>query len=111
MAGMDEVSKQLGELISLSRSTQNQVATLFSKYDKLNEEVIEQRGAIKLLGSQVTEHKADDQKVHKAVAEMAKEFEATKNKGKGLAVGLALVGGGGGAAGLAAALKSFFGGS
>lgn len=109
MPGMDEVSKQLGELIALSRSTQNQVTTLFGKYDKLNEEVIEQRGAIKLLGSQAAEHKAEDLKVHKTVGEMGKEFEALKNKGEGLAMGWKLLGGVGGLAGIAAALKTYFG--
>lgn len=108
MSGMDEVSKQLGQLIALTTSTQNQVATLFGKFDKLNEEVIEQRGALKLLGSQAAEHKAEDLKVHKAVSEMSKDFEAIKNKGKGLSIGLAVVGGGGGLAGLGAAIKAFF---
>lgn len=108
MSGLDEVSKQLGELIALSRSTQNQVSTLFGKYDKLNEEVIEQRGAIKLLGTQVAEHKAEDAKVHKTVSDMGKDFEAAKNKGAGLAIGWKLLGGLGGVAGVAAAIKTYF---
>ena len=110
MADLDEISSQIGELVAMSRSTQNQVTTLFTKFDKVNEEVIEQRGAIKLLGQQFLEHRTDDDRVHKIVSEIRRDFEETKNKGKGLIVGLGLLGGGGGLAGLSAFLKQFLGG-
>jgi len=109
MADLDEVSKQIGQLISLAESTRNQVGTLFSKFDKLNEETIEQRGAIKILGSQFAAHAMECAEHRRANADLKAEFEATKNKGKGLAIGLTLVGGGGGMAGFMAALKSFLG--
>lgn len=110
MADLDEVSSQIGELVAISRSTQNQVTTLFAKFDRMNEEVIEQRGAIKILGSQFVEHKSESAKVHSTVSGLKTEVEAAKNKGKGLAIGLGLVGGGGGIAGFTAAAKAFFGG-
>ena len=111
MADLDQISTQIGQLISLTSTTQNQVRTLFEKHDKMNEELIEQRGAIKILGQQFGDHKSDDARIHDVVTDIKDDFEATKNKGKGLAVGLALVGGGGGIAGFVAAAKAFFGGA
>ena len=107
---LEKISGQIGELISMSRSTQSQVTTLFEKFDKVKEETIEQRGAIKMLGQQFTEHRAENSAAHKTLAQLKSEMDATKNKGKGLIVGLGLLGGGGGMAGLAAAFKNFLSG-
>jgi len=111
MADLDEVSSQIGELIAMTRSTQNQVGTLFGKYDSMKEEQLEQRGAIKLLGAQSSENKHGLVNAQMKVAAIEKTVDEAKNKGKGFAIALGLLGGGGGMAGFAAAFKGLFGGN
>lgn len=108
MADLDEVSKQIGSLMAIAEENGRKSTALFTKLDRVNEEVIEQRGAIKLLGQQLVEHKQADALVHGIVTAHEKQIEEVKNKGKGLLIGLSVVGGGGGLAGAMAAIKSFF---
>lgn len=110
MAGtLDEVSSQIGELTAIAKENQRQCSALFKKLDEVNREQIEQAGALRFLGQQFTEHKAEDKTAHAVAVATAAEVEAVKNKGKGFSVGLALVGGGGGIAGFLAALQALFG--
>lgn len=105
MADIDHVSQQLGSLTAIAVETNRKVDALFVKHDKLNEEVIEQRGAIKILGAAMTDHKAVDQVAHTKYDKNVSEVEALKNRGKGFVVGMSIAGGGGGAAIVVAALK------
>lgn len=110
MAGLDEVSQQIGRLTALVETTNGQVGALFRKFDDNNRELIEHAGVIKHLGKAFAKHGVEDAKAHVLIAEVKSDLEAIKNKGKGFSVGLTLVGGGGGLAGIWAALQALFGG-
>jgi len=105
---LDEISSTLGRLMANQEEHMRQQTALFSKFDKVNEELIEHRGAIKLLGTGVAEAQATATAARKSVAAVEVEYAEMKNKGKGFALSLALIGGGGGMAGVAAAIKTFF---
>jgi len=117
MSDLDEVSRQIGSLTAIAQENGRKFDALFGKMDRLNEEVTEQRGAIKLLGANVVEqkeqlvkHATEDKAVHDAVTALVSKVEAAENKGKGLAVGLTLVGGGGGIAGIISFVQNWFSG-
>lgn len=105
MNELDEINRNLGSLIAQVAENTRQNSAIFAKMDKMNEEVIEHRGALKLLGSELTEHKHVNKNVHMKVNALENQFEAAKNKGKGFTAGIALLGGGGGLAGLTALWK------
>lgn len=107
MTNIDEVSRQIGSLTARVDEALKQNAAIFVKMDNANESLIEQRGAIKLLGSQFLDHKLHDATKFAQLDDIVKDVDAIKNRGKGLAVGLGLVGGGGGLAGFFAAIKAF----
>lgn len=98
MAGeLDEISRVLGSMESKIDTLANHARTLFTKFDTLNESHIEQRGALKLLATQVAEIKQDLPDVEnvcltaakaandKAVA-LKERVDAAENKGKGILI-------------------------
>lgn len=93
MADFDEISRTLGRIEGTVKATSDQVMALFNKHDKLNEEVIEQRGAAKMLAIQFADHLTEDQATHKTVGEIKDDFAAVKNQGKGALFGIGLAGG------------------
>lgn len=110
MTSIDQVSQQLGSLSARVDEALRQNTAIFMKMDKANEELIEQRGAIKLLGAQFVDHKLIDVAEHTKFNIATKELDAFKNRGKGIAIGFGLLGGGGGIAGIITALKVFMAG-
>lgn len=109
MSNIDEVSRQIGSLTARVDEALRQNAAIFVKMDNANESLIEQRGAIKLLGSQLFDHKTQDAAKHAQLDLTVKDIDTIKDRGKGLLIGMGLVGGGGGLAGFLAALKAFGG--
>lgn len=107
LTDIDEVSRQIGSLSARVDEAMRQNTAIFVKMDNAHEAIIEQRGAIKLLGSQFLEHKLHGGTKFSQLDAIIKDVDAIKNRGKGLAVGLGLVGGGGGVAGFFAAIKAF----
>lgn len=111
MSDIDEISRMIGEMSANQREHMRQQTALFDKFDRMNEEQIEHRGALKLLGSQVAEVKMATAASDLKIKNLAEEHAEVKNKGKGLVIGLGLLGGGGGLAGFLTAAKSFITGS
>ncbi len=110
MADIDEVSRQLGSLTARVDETMRQNSAIFMKMDNANESLIEQRGAIKLLGTQFVDHKAHVAVKHAQLDIVIKDVDAIKDRGKGLLLGLGIVGGGGGMAGALTAVKVWLAG-
>lgn len=112
MADLDEISRVLGRIEGSVEETRSQVAALFDKHDRVNEEVIEQRGAMKMLAVTSAEiktaHDALAVKVRDHIDPTIDDYKATKNKSIGAAWGVGLAGGGLGA-GLITLVQRFLG--
>ncbi len=105
---LNDISRVVGGIESDVRGLVKQFSDFLDKQDKFSEMVIEQRGAIKLLGTQFSEHISDDKAVKEVVIAMKEEFAAVKNQGKGALFGMGLAGGGVGA-GIATLLARWLG--
>jgi len=110
VADIDEVSRQLGSLAARVDEAMRQNTAIFMKMDNTNQELIEQRGAIKLLSSQFVDHKAHNATELAKLHAVVKDVDAIKDRGKGLLLGLGIVGGGGGMAGALTAVKVWLAG-
>jgi predicted RecB family endonuclease len=108
VAELDDIYRQLGTLTAVCTESQRQMVAVFAKQDKLNEEVIEHRGQLKLLASQTSENKHKVANVDQKVDANARQVDEVRNKGKGLIIGMSIIGGGGGLAGFFAGLKNLF---
>lgn len=85
-----EVQRSLGRIEGDLKNFGSQCETLFKKFDRANEELIEQRGQIKLLASQSTEAKILYEATIKPVLE---DFKSLKNRGIGMVFGVSLASG------------------
>lgn len=97
MDNLDQLSRSIGRVEGAIDSLASETKALFAKLDKVNEEVIEQKGQIKLLASQSAEMKP-----------AVEDFKNLKAQGKGALFGISLVSGSFGA-GLATIISRFTG--
>lgn len=109
---LDEISRVLGRLEGAVAQVNQNCNALFKKCDGMNEDIVEQRGAIKVLATQMTEQNTKHGElvavIEKDIKPAIKEFESLKNQGKGALFGVSLVSGGFGA-GITAILTRMLG--
>lgn len=98
MTNSEDISRSLGGIQSTVTETQRQVSSLFEKFEKINEEVIEQRGAMKMLARTAGEIKVAHDglaiRVKEDVMPVLQEYTASKNRLLGAMFGTGLAGGG-----------------
>lgn len=98
MANFDEISRTLGRMEGTLNGAVDKLDDFADRHENLNEEVIEMRGAIKLLATQQVE-------TTKAV----EDYKETKNRGIGIVAGLSIASGSIGA-GVATLISRLFSG-
>lgn len=99
---LDEISRALGRIEGNIEETNRQTSALFTKFDKINDEVVEHRGAMKLLAQtqieQKSRHDTLEAYVDKDIAPATEDFKAVKNRSIGALMGFGIASGSLGAA-------------
>ena len=109
---LDGISRAIGRMEGVLSNVENQSTALFAKFDTVNEEVIEARGALKVLATQQLEQSLRHGElvavIEKDIKPVLEDFKSLKNQGKGAFFGVSLVSGGFGA-GVATLLTRWLG--
>lgn len=91
MSDFDAVSRTLGNLEGKVDALLSQQANIFKQINGQNSEIIEHRGALKLLAIQ---NRGMKKKMDTDIVPVIDDYKAVKNRGIGAVLGLSMAGGG-----------------